>query len=136
MLEQIFNNKTIDTLERGLGAASLRQRTISNNIANLNTPKFKKSEVIFEELLAKELYGETKKQKIVRTHDKHLPLDIKKRVMPQVEVVDKTNMRYDKNNVDIDIEMSEMAKNQIYYNAVVRELGGYFTTLKSVITGQ
>ena len=45
----------MDYMQRGLVAANLRQEVISNNIANVNTPKFKRSDVVFESLLAKEL---------------------------------------------------------------------------------
>ena len=45
-----------------------------------------------------------------------------------------TTMRVDKNNVDIDIEMASLAKNQLYYNAMATELGSYISRLKGVIT--
>ena len=43
-------------------------------------------------------------------------------------------MRVDNNNVDIDIEMATLAKNQLYYNAMTTSLGGYITKLRNVIT--
>ena len=43
-------------------------------------------------------------------------------------------MRVDDNNVDIDIEMAGLAKNQLYYNAMTTELGGFMTRMKNVIT--
>ena len=55
MLENIVANKPIDVMERGLQAANLRQAVTADNIANVNTPNFKKSSVIFEDMLAKEL---------------------------------------------------------------------------------
>lgn len=61
-LDQIMNAPTINYTSRGMSAASLRHEVISNNIANVNTPNFKRSGVIFEDLLAKEL------QKIGRAH--------------------------------------------------------------------
>ena len=54
MLEQIFNSPSMHYLGRGLEAASLRQSVIANNIANVNTPEFKKSEVLFEDMGGKE----------------------------------------------------------------------------------
>ena len=58
MLESIVNGPAIDYMQRGMAAANLRQEVISNNVANVNTPRFKKSDVVFEELLAKEIYGD------------------------------------------------------------------------------
>ena len=39
----------------------------------------------------------------------------------------------DNNNVDIDMEMASLAKNQIWYNAMTRSLGGYISRVKSVM---
>ena len=74
MLEQIMNSPNFDYLSRGLEAANLRQEVISNNIANVNTPHFKRSAVNFEDLLAKELHldDDVNRLAIVRTHDRHL----------------------------------------------------------------
>ena len=55
MLKAILASPKIDILQKAVGAATLRQKVISDNIANVNTPQFKKSEVQFEELLAKEM---------------------------------------------------------------------------------
>ena len=134
MLEQIFNSPSMDYLGRGMQAAHMRHDVISNNIANVNTPKFKKSNVVFEDLLAKELdMDKTDKLEMVRTHDQHLPVGGNDKAMPRIEVQDTTTMRTDHNNVDIDVEMAGMAKNHIYYNALVRELSGYVSRVKSVI---
>lgn len=117
-------------------AANLRQEIIANNVANVNTPNFRKSVVEFEELLARELYGEDdKKLKMVRTHDKHLPPEqLPYHAEPTISIDHGTIMRADDNNVDIDIEMASLAKNQLYYNAVATELSGHVSRLKNVIT--
>ena len=136
MLEQIVNGPTIGYLARGLAASSLRQEVISNNIANVNTPNFKRSEVQFEDMLAKELAlsDGSGRMDMVRTHDRHLPMLPTGKARPTVEEDERTAMRVDQNNVDIDIEMASLAKNQLYYNAMATELGSYVTRLKGVIT--
>ena len=124
-------------LPRALMAANMRQEVIANNIANVNTPKFKKSNLIFESLLAKELYGEETdgKLQMVRTHDNHLPpSNVPFVAIPTIEQDHQTLMRVDDNNVDIDIEMATLAKNQIYFNALATEMKNYVEKLKSVIT--
>ncbi len=138
MLEQIMNSSTMDYLSRGLSAANLRQSVISNNIANVNTPNFKKSDVIFEDLLAKELYGDTSgRLALVRTHDNHLPIATgPNAVEARVELQGTTTMRVDKNNVDIDVEMANLAKNQVYYNSMAKEIGSYITRIKSSISSK
>lgn len=137
MLEQIMNSPTMDYLGRGLQAATMRHEVISNNIANVNTPNFKKSEVVFESLLAKELGLDSKgKLAMVRTNDKHLPMAPEGGATAQIHQVTTTSMRTDNNNVDIDVEMASMAKNQLYYNAMARNIGGYITKMKDVLTSK
>ncbi|MBR2733056.1 MAG: flagellar basal body rod protein FlgB [Selenomonadaceae bacterium] len=137
MLEQIFSSTNFNYLPRAMTAATIRQEVIANNIANVNTPNYRKSVVNFEELLAREIYGEEPdgKLKMYRTHDKHLPpTPLKFHAEPTI-IEDTTNiMRVDNNNVDIDIEMATLAKNQLYYNALATELGAHVTRMKNAIT--
>ena len=135
MLDQILRARSLDCMERGLSAANLRQEVIADNIANVNTPGFKKSEVVFEKLLSRELFGVSEgKLPLVRTHDRHLPVAHIGRAEAHVSRDDTTSMRVDSNNVDVDIEMASMAKNQIYYNALATQIGTYFSRMRGVIT--
>ena len=138
MLEQIMHSTNLNYLPRGMTAASMRQEVVANNIANVNTPNFRKSNLEFEDLLAREIYGEKTPEgqlKMVRTHDKHLPFKpLKTHAEPTIVEDNTTIMRIDDNNVDIDIEMATLAKNQIYYNALANQLGGYVTKMRNAIT--
>jgi len=108
-----------------------------NNIANVNTPNFKKSDVIFEDLLAKELdLDATGRLKVVRTHDRHMPIAFRGRAAAKVELDPSSSMRYDKNNVDIDVEMASLAKNSLYFNALARQVGAEFSRMRTVVAGQ
>lgn len=138
MIEQLLSSMNFDYLPRGMTAASIRHEVISHNIANVNTPNYRKSSVEFEELLARELYGDEPvdgKLEMTRTHDSHLPhkpLDY--HAEPNIVEDLTTIMRADDNNVDIDIEMANLAKNQLYFNALATQLGGYVTKIRNVIT--
>lgn len=141
MLEQIFNAPSMHYLSRGMEAASLRQGVIANNIANVNTPEFKRSEVLFEDMLAQELMGPSKdkdgKLKMARTHEKHIGGPKAEKPFKAVPVVKKhteLTMRTDGNNVDIDEEMARLSQNQLYYQAMASSLSGYISDVKSVIT--
>ena len=137
MLEQIMQSPEINYLGRGLQAATLRQEVISNNIANVNTPNFKKSDVVFENLLARELNLDSSgKLQMVRTHDRHMPIGANAPVTAKIEQQNTTTMRVDNNNVDIDVEMATLAKNQIYYNTMAKELGSYLSRVKTTITSK
>lgn len=141
MLDQLINSPTMDYLTRGLKAAQMRQEVISNNIANVNTPHFKRSEVIFESLLARELDidqeakdARDKKLKMSRTRDRHMGGPVNNfRAAAVLELDNTSTMRTDNNNVDIDREMAGLAKNQIYYNALAKEMGGHLQRIKNVL---
>jgi len=135
MLEQVVNSSTLDIGSRALAAASLRHEVLSNNIANVNTPYFRRSYVRFEDLLKKELGLENDPlMKLVRTHDRHLPLPFRGKARAAIEQESTTNMRVDGNNVDIDREMAEVAKNQLYYSVLATQVGGHVRKLKDVIS--
>jgi flagellar basal-body rod protein FlgB len=136
VLNSLLNSTQVSILEKALSASSLRHKVISNNIANVNTPKFKKSEVSFEDQLAAALDAQTTSTPIARTHERHLPTKSTGiNVEPTINVINTTSFRSDGSNVDIDTEMAGLAKNSIYYDAVAQQISKYFSNLKSVISG-
>jgi len=135
MLKSIVSSPYVNMLQTALGASALRQQVISDNIANVNTPGFKRSEVSFENRLNEVLEASKKPSVIVRTHEKHFPVRINTNISPEINTITQTSLRVDGNNVDIDAEMAEMAKNNIYYNALVQKTQSYFSNLKNVISG-
>lgn len=130
----LFNNPSITVLERQLDASALRQRVIANNIANANTPGFKKSEVSFSDQLQAAL--DTKRIKLRANHPQHIstsrPLN---KIAPRVETTEDTMMTFGQNNVDTEQEMVNLAANTILYNTTSRMLGGKFTLMGHVIRG-
>ncbi|MHB1392424.1 MAG: flagellar basal body rod protein FlgB [Clostridia bacterium] len=133
MIDRI-TNKTM-ALEKALDAAWMRNETISNNIANVNTPGYKKSYVKFEELLT----DAVDKFQIsgIKKDGKFLPIgkDTSSTVSPEIVQEDFTSMRRDGNNVDIDVEMAELAKNSIKYNALIAQLSKEYSKIKMAING-
>jgi len=117
------NGSHFRLMERSLDAASLRQAVIANNIANVDTPRFKRSEVQFETLLQHSLHGAPGKVVGRRTDPRHLYIGrTGKEVEPQVTIDKNSVMNNNLNNVDIDSEMSAMAKNQLRYNTLVQQV--------------
>lgn len=131
---ELLSTQVMAGLKKGLDAASLRQRVIANNIANVNTPGFKKSAVKFESLLKAALGRDA--IKMTATDPRHFgaasPLA---ELKPEVEVNRATSMRTDGNNVDMDEEMTNLAINSIKYQAEIRELSDRISLLSYVITG-
>jgi flagellar basal-body rod protein FlgB len=97
----------IEALEAGLRATSLRQALIANNIANLDTPGYRRKDVQFKEVLAKAMdTGEA-------------DLD---ELNPKIVTPNETEVNAQGNDVDLDTEMGEMLKNSGQYKLFVRML--------------
>ncbi|WP_314209119.1 flagellar basal body rod protein FlgB [Vagococcus salmoninarum] len=122
----------IELIQKALDTASLRQKTISNNIANVNTAGYKVERVEFEQKL-QDVISESSFQ-LERTNDKHLTsrgkiVDLN----PEIVKREDTAIKKDGNNVDIDMEMSEKAVNELYYSSLTRQLNGEYAMLNYVI---
>ncbi len=121
MLDKICGSSRI--LEKSLDACWLRQEVISQNIANYDTPGYKRKVVSFEEQLSEAL--DTRNRRNVNVDN----IDIRVR-----EDHSNLRMRLDGNNVDIDSEMSSLAKNSIKYNVLIQSLNAGFKRYKTVIS--
>lgn len=121
----------INLLENGLNYSIVKQNTIAQNIANADVPGYKRQNVSFKEMLNE--INETAVQ-TNRTDNRHIPFQSKLGTQLLSKIINQQYGR-DGNNVDIDKEMSELASNQIYYQALVDRLNGKFSTLQNVIRG-
>ncbi len=124
MIENMFDS--VQYLEKGLDASWLRNKVIANNIANVDTPNFKASKVEFESLFKSALED----QEFSGPGGADTELD---RVSPVVVQNSDTTMRMDGNNVDIDYENAEMAKNSLYYDTLVQKISSEFAKLNLAI---
>ncbi|MCL1695471.1 MULTISPECIES: flagellar basal body rod protein FlgB [unclassified Lysinibacillus] len=122
---------TISSLENGLSYATLNNKTIANNIANVDTPNYKAKNVSFKDMLEKE------KQTSIsayRTDRRHYDFEIRQST-PGVNNVNGLRYRNNGNAVDMDTEQTKLAENQIYYNALIERMNGKLNTLNTVIKG-
>lgn len=131
MIEDMFNNTYV--LQRALDASWTRNKAISNNIANVDTPGYKKQKVEFESYLSQALNNNTVKGMV--TNEKHIPVGAASasRIKIDVREDNSTAMRLDGNNVDIDSEMADLAKNNIMYNALIEKISLEFRNLRTAI---
>jgi flagellar basal-body rod protein FlgB len=133
MLDNLFSS--VDLLEKGSSASWLRNEVISNNIANVDTPGYKASEVKFEDLMAAAAGTEGSGLKMAVTNAKHISAqsgDLSD-VEAQVVTDRSTSERLDGNNVDVEHEMSELAKNSIEYYTLMSKVNSEFRKLDSAI---
>jgi flagellar basal-body rod protein FlgB len=129
MFEKTHFMKTQDLLHRGMNASVTRRKVLSDNIANVDVPHFKRSELVFESMIQRALESEKiEKEKAVPTKissDKHFeffkPLDYTE-VQPKVNIDYLTTVRADGNNVDIEKEMVDSTQNQMTYMLLVERL--------------
>lgn len=102
-------------IKMGLDATELRSKSIANNIANINTPGYKRKYVTFEETL-----------------------DNNFKNTPKIEIKeDKSNsVRFDGNNVDLENEKVNQAANSLQYNALITISNIKLAMTKGVISGR
>ena len=105
-------------LERALAGSSMRQQAIAQNIANVNTPGYRRQEVDFESALQ-------------AAWDKGS--GSVEHVAPSVETDTSSVMRADGSSVDIDTEAAEQAKNGLQYEAISSVMKARTAILKSAI---
>lgn len=114
---------TFKTLDLALGAAGKRQEVLANNLANVNTPGYKRLEVDFDGVLASAVDA-------ARVGDQSA-LD---RLRPGVATDADVAVRVDGNSVDVDMEMANLAENNVRYNALVQLTQKKLEGLKYVIS--
>jgi flagellar basal-body rod protein FlgB len=117
----ILNTPGFRMIERSLDAATMRQKVIANNVANVDTPNFKRSDVRFEEYLRNEVNGMMSIEGR-RTDPRHFFIGQSADRGPEVVADQNSVMNNNNNNVDIDTEMSQMASNQLRYNVLIQQM--------------
>jgi flagellar basal-body rod protein FlgB len=131
----LFNRESFGFLKNYLNVASIRQKVVAHNIANLNTPGYKRLSVRFEDKLKEALNSE--KLPLVTPLKQHLNNQPDwQQVSPSLERDYTTTMRADANNVDLEQEMTLLTANTICYNLAVQRLSDKFEQLSYVITSR
>lgn len=120
----------INLLTKAADSSWKRESVIANNIANVDTPGYKRKDLNFEGVLTEEL-GKCKHRSL---DSKVSELDMSK-LNPTV-YTDSSNYSYreDENNVDIDTENVELASEQIRYEGLTSSISSQFERIKSVIS--
>jgi flagellar basal-body rod protein FlgB len=138
MPDLVRNDLTTKLLEKALDGLSLRQQAISNNMANVDTPNFKATEVSFEDDLHAALKRQPSADSLeLRTSDaRHIgafePVDVDSVQARSTQLLT-TSMRNDGNNVDVDREMTRLAETQLFFQAATQLVNVKFNQLKQAI---
>ena len=121
----------INVLDKAADAANSRNEIISNNIANVDTPNYKRKDVTFERYLEQALIGSDTLDERVGEINTHLS-DFGGMIYTDHSIL---SYRLDGNNVDIDTENAYLAENQIRYNTLISQIGQEFSRYKTVLSG-
>lgn len=112
-------SNTASLLAAGIKAEALRQKTIAENISNLETPGYRRIAVKFEELLAKAM-------------DSQGNVDMSK-VEPTIYQPQNTPVKANGNDVSLETEVGEMIKNSLRHETLVRLLHKKVRGLDAII---
>lgn len=138
MLDKLFG-KSGEVMSRALDGLSMRQKAIAENVANADTPRYKRFEVAFEGQLAKTMARpDAFSVPMAATHPGHYRVDGPQSLEEFQATVSRSSevtMRNDGNNVDIDAEMTRLAQANVTYNAMADLMKRKMTGLQSVIRG-
>lgn len=145
MLEGLFGKTKV--LEKALDATYLKNSAIVQNLANDDTPDYKRKTVNFEDALQKAMEEDSASEpksrppQFIPISNSYGKLDESTAssaidsFVPSIETENPNlSMRLDGNNVDIDQEMAELAKNQIKNDAIIQSLNGQFSKLRYAIS--
>lgn len=107
--------QTYSLLKSGLDATELRSRVIANNIANTNTPNYKRKYVDFENALKNSMGKDVK---------------------PEIKTDLLSKVRRDGNNIDLENEKVNQAATTLEYNALITLTNIKISMSRNVITGR
>ena len=109
----------IDIIAAGVKAESLRQKAIASNVANLQSPGYRRVDVKFKELLAKAL-------------DSSGTVDLSQ-IKAQIYQPKQTSVNSNGNDVSLEVEVGEMVKNTLRHKAYIRLLQKKYRQLELAI---
>ncbi|WP_028545148.1 flagellar basal body rod protein FlgB [Paenibacillus taiwanensis] len=126
----LLNGLQFRQLEGAIQAAAARQNATANNIANVDTPYYKRSDVQFESILRDQMSGGSLTGR--RTNEKHFYIGPSQGV-PEFKTVkdESTVMGNNANNVDMDREMALQAENQLRYFTYVQQVNHHINMMRT-----
>jgi len=136
MLQGRFD-QTIDLLKRGLDVSVLRRNVIANNIANAETPNFKRTVLNFESALKRALDSQKLQPPRQFVNDSrhisfHQPVDYRT-VRPRLVLDYLSTSKNNGNNVDIEEEGMLALENQLLYQTMAQAISSEFSRVNLVL---
>ena len=123
----IYNN--INVLDKAADASWTRNQVIANNLANVDTPNYKRKDVAFQAYLQAEMEGADTTTLQERISD----IDLDALNVTSYTDMAELSYREDGNNVDVDTENVELASNQLMYEALMNSISNEFDMIKAAM---
>ncbi len=129
----LFNETSLNAVQASMKGLGKRHDASTNNLANVDTPGYKREVVNFRDELKSAISSEG--NGLMSTDEKHFTTEKQDLASfsPSVEREKNTSGRVDENNVDIDAEMSNVAKTSLEYQASSTLVRDHFDRLATVI---
>ena len=134
MWEKLTENRTSKLLERAMDASMVRKQLINQNLANVNTPFYKRLDIDFADALNDRISKD--ELEMVRTHPMHIGNSQPGLSPIKITRETKTLSRYDTNNIDVEFEMAQDAQNTLFFQTVTQTWKKRMDGLKKAIEGR
>jgi flagellar basal-body rod protein FlgB len=135
MLNPLLGDGRVETLQKALGGLARRQQALSSNIANVDTPGYKRQDVNFESDLRASMGGGT--TRLAATDARHMPLSTGGGSLFGAATADQGRTRSgrnDGNDVDVDYEMTKLAETSLRYQLLTQATSSRFGTLRELVS--
>jgi flagellar basal-body rod protein FlgB len=141
MSDKFLFDSVYDTLQTALNGLALRQQVVSRNLANVDTPGYQAQTVTFENALQSAQKTTTAQSlpavQLTVTKPAHmLGVVTPPREPVGVELRQGGSKRADGNNVDVDVELTQMAETGIRYQALTQLITKKYQGLRTIIQGR
>ena len=121
----------VNLLKSAADASWTREEVLTNNIANVDTPNYKRQDVEFSSYLAKALQRSGKNSASLTQRVNNVNYnDLAIRTYTDISTL---SYRTDGNNVDLSTENVELASEQLNYNGLIDSMNNEFTRFKAVL---
>ena len=133
ILDTLFGAHT-DRLHRALGRTTERHRLLVGNLANINTPGYKRRDADFAVSL-REAETSLQSTQSRKSHPGHFDLE---EIQPRAgfregPIIERRSIRNDGNSVDLEREVAALTETQLHYSALTMIARRYFQGMKNVI---
>ena len=116
-------NNIVDLLQAGIKAEGIRQKVISSNIANMETPGYQRLAIRFEEMLTDALESPSSSVNV-------------REIEPELYEPHNTTVKSNGNDVSLELEIGQMVKNSLHHTAYVRLLRQKFNQIEQAVNVQ